>query len=237
MMNEMALACEKKGFGFASFNNRGHDMVTSAHKNGSHTTIGAGNEKFEECVLDIDAAIDFLVEKGFSEVVLVGSSTGANKASYYALVQQRKQLVGITLLSPISDRLSPHGKTSWYEKLYLRFLVAVGKGDKLVLGHDFFPGTPKRFLSLITPQSSEDMFDYGDRIPLERFSSIKKPILVFFGQKDEHADRPIKEIKRIFDKHTQSKNYKSIFVPDANHGFDWKEKEVAEVIVDWVGSI
>lgn len=237
MMESMAQVCEQKGFGFASFNNRGHDMITSAKRNGTYATIGAGYEQFEECVLDIDAAIDFMTQKGFSEIVLVGSSTGANKAAYYACIQKNKYLSGIVLLSPISDRLSYHGKISWYKRLYLRLLIAIGKGDRPMVGYDFFPGTPKRFLSLITPQSAEDIFDYGDSIPLQRFSSIKTPMLVLLGQKDELADRPIKEIKKAFDAHTTSKNYKSVIMPDATHGFDGKEKEVVETIVSWVRMI
>jgi alpha-beta hydrolase superfamily lysophospholipase len=237
MMESMAQVCEQKGFGFASFNNRGHDMIASAKRNGTYVTIGAGYEQFEECVLDIDAAIEFMKQKGFSEIVLAGSSTGANKAAYYACTQTNKHLSGIVLLSPISDRLSYHGKTPWYKRLYLRLLIAIGKGDKLMVGYDFFPGTPKRFLSLITPQSAEDIFDYGDSMPLQRFSSIKTPILVLLGQKDELADRPVTEIQAVFDAHAKAKKYSSVVVPGASHGFDGKEERVVNIVSEWVDAL
>lgn len=87
IFDAFAQACEKEGWGFASFNNRGHDMVTGARrldstnpKGYSHVLVGAGLERFEECIYDIEAGVQFLIDKGFSEVIVVGHSTGAIKA-------------------------------------------------------------------------------------------------------------------------------------------------------------
>lgn len=245
MMEAFAEACEKEGFGFAAFNTRGHDMVTGAHKvdsavekGYSHTMIGAGVEKFEECILDIEAGIDFLGAKGFTEIFLVGSSTGANKAAYFGATAQNSRVAGIILLSPISDRLSKLIQTPWYKIWYLQLLVALGRGDKLIVGHNFFPGTPRRFLSIVTPGSSEDIFTYGDTDrPLDRFSSIKKPIFIVFGGNDEHADRPVESIKKIFDARQKSSSYKSSIIANTNHSFDGKEKEVVYAIMSWVKDI
>ena len=235
-MNLFADACDKKGMGFASFNTRGHDMVTGFHMidiPNTYRTIGAGYEKFEECVYDIDAAISYLASQGFSEVVLVGHSTGANKACYYAATQKDPRVAGVVLSGPLSDRLSPEVIIPWYKILYLKFLVSLGKGDKLIMGTEFFPGTPKRFLSLLSPGSNENIFNYDEKKPLSRLSSIKKPLFVLFGGADEHADRPIEEIRKIFDSHTKSENYKSIIIPAAAHSFEGKEQKAVEEIVSW----
>lgn len=238
-MNLFAEICDKRGMGFASFNTRGHDMIASAHKTDeTYANIGGGREVFEECVYDIDAAVKFLVQQGFSEVILVGLSTGANKACYYAATQANKHIAGIALVSPLSDRLIPSIRIRWYERFFLKLLVVIGKGDILISGKSYFPGTPNRFLSLLTPHSNEDVFDYADIEPaLVRFSAIKKPLLVLLAAQDELADRSIIDIKKAFDSHQKSKLYKSFIIPGAMHSFKGKEKEAVGAICDWVSSI
>jgi alpha-beta hydrolase superfamily lysophospholipase len=240
-------ACEKEGWGFALFNNRGHDLIAGIRKydgtppNGySYYPGGAGNEIFEECIFDIDAGVDFLVEKGFTEVVIVGHSTGANKACYYAATEKNSHVVGVVLLGPMSDRLETSiSQEKHKQDLELMYqLIKDGKGDELLLGYHFFPITPKRYISLFEPGSTEDVFDYGDQKPtMTSFSAIKLPLLVVLAENDEAADRPMREIKKVFDSHATSEQYKSVIIPDALHKFHDKENNVATAIVDWVKTI
>ena len=236
IINECGDHCEKNGWGFISFNNRGHDFLASTHTvDHSYKNIGAGLERFEDSVYDIHAYVDFVVSKGYSEVFLLGHSTGANKVCYFASTRINRYVKGIVLCSPISDRLNPFIKLHWFKYLFLKLLVILGRGDKLLLGNSYFPGTPKRFLSLITPRSNEDVFDYGEPEPnLVRFTSIEVPTLVFFGKNDEYVDRPIEVIKKIFNNHKGKKSYKSIIVPGANHGFDGKEAELIKTMINWI---
>lgn len=242
-IDTVVTACEKNGIGFASFNNRGHDMFASTHKVDpqkrsvySYVTIGSGNEAFEECIDDIDAGIEFLVKEGFTEIFLVGSSTGANKAAFYSSTRKHKNLKGVVLLSPISDRL--FAGIAWYKIVYLKILVALGLGEKIISSGSYFPGTPKRFLSLITPKSPEDIFDYGDAEPcLVQFSKISIPILLLLGGADTLADRSIETIKMQYDTHQKSSLYKSHILADANHGFDGIEKELIELIMHWIKEV
>ena len=242
-IDAVVTACEKNGIGFASFNNRGHDMLASAHKTDpqkksgySYVTIGSGNEMFEACIDDIDAGIEFLVKEGFSEIFLVGSSTGANKAAYYSSTQKNKNLKGTILLSPISDRLL--AGIAWYKIVFLKILVALGLGEKIISSGSYFPGTPKRFLSLITPKSPEDIFNYGDPEPcLEQFSKISIPMFILLGGADTLADRSIETIKLQYDTHQKSSFYKSHILADANHSFDGNEKELVELIIHWIKEV
>ncbi|OGG34989.1 hypothetical protein A2363_02090 [Candidatus Gottesmanbacteria bacterium RIFOXYB1_FULL_47_11] len=243
----VASAVEKQGWGFALFNNRGHDLIAGVRKKDgtppygySYYQAGAGQEIFEESVLDIDAGIDFLVKKGYSEIVLVGHSTGANKACYYAATQKNPHVIGVVLSGPMSDRL--HGITDWEkfrkDLVYMHKLADVGRGNELLLGYFFFPITPKRFLSLFEPQSSEDVFDYGEPKPrLKYFSRITLPLLVHLAGKDEGADRPIEEIQKAFDVQSKSPKYKSVIIPGALHRFTGHEREAVAAIVDWVKTI
>lgn len=233
----------KESWAFASFNNRGHDYITGTHKvdkskisGYSYATIGSSNEKFEDCIFDIDAAISYLVTQGYSEIILIGSSTGANKACYYAATQKDPRIFGIVLSGPLSDRYISED----IEKniAIMQIKIREGKGDELLVGYDYFPLTPNRWMSLYGENSSEDVFNYADENnKLVQFSKITSPLLVLLGERDEHAHIPVSEIQKAFDSHSHAKNYRSIIIPEASHGFDGKEKEVVRVIGDWIKSL
>jgi alpha-beta hydrolase superfamily lysophospholipase len=240
-------ACAREGWGFAHFNSRGHDLIAGVHKMDgtppygySYYPAGAGQEKFEECVFDIEAGIDFLVTQGYQEIILVGHSTGANKVCYYGATQKNPHVAAIVLSGPMSDRL--HGITD-YDKFkkdlaHMHELTDEGHGDELLVGYHFFPMTPKRFISLFEPRSVEDVFDYGEEEPkLKYFSQITLPLLVHLAGADEAADRPIEEIQKAFDSHAKSPTYKSVIIPGALHRFNGHETEAVVAIVDWAKTI
>ena len=246
LLEKVVSQCEKEGYGFAAFNNRGHDLIAGIKKvdpledkGYSRVNGGAGDEKFEECIYDIDAGIDFLIGQKYSEIILVGHSTGATKVCYYAARKQNKYVKGVVLLSPLSDRLVPtNPEKRRNDLLKINRLIYSKRGDELLLGYHFFPLTPKRYVSLFTLHSNEDMFDYGDPHPtMKPYIQITKPLLVVFGGADESADRPVEQIKNIFDSYARSKTYTSIIITDALHSFGGKEAEVTRVILRWVSKI
>ena len=230
--------CKKYHFGFAAFNNRGAKFIDGIQKRDPsdpkgfvHVPGGAGQEKFEECIYDIDAGVSFLTKQTYSKVILVGRSTGANKVCFYAGTVDDARVAGVVLMSPISDRLAMvKSRLS-----YMKEQIISGKGDILIFGFHFFPITPKRYISLFEKGSKEDVFDYGDEKPnMSTYAKIKKPLYVIFGGSDELADRPIEKIKKVFDAHTTSQKYTSIIVPGALHGFDGMEEKLANLVGEWI---
>lgn len=213
LMNVFADECNKKGMAFASFNNRGHDIMSSIRKGKGYVTIGASSEVFKDCVFDIDAGISFLADQGFRHIILAGNSTGANKVCYYASHTKDSRVMGVVLSGPISDRLGM-------------------KGDI------WFPATEERKKSLLTPNSSEDVFNYGDENNvLSIFQNISVPTMVVLAGNDETADRPIETIQNIFDSHSGSKKYVSTVIPDTTHGYEGKQQEFVTTVVDWVENL
>lgn len=244
LFEAFADGCEKQGIGFAAFNNRGHDGVTglkrldpASEKGYKRITGGAGVEVFEECVHDIDAGVDFLAKQGFTQIFVAGHSTGANKACYWGATTKHPRVAGIILLSPLSDRLNPSGKPPWWSVPLARLLIALGK-ENMLISVSHFPGTPKRLISLVSTGSKEDTFDYGDTPPkMTSFSRITKPLLVIFAGSDELADRPIENIRTVFDQHSRAATYQSVVIPDALHSFNGREKEVVSTILRWASQI
>ena len=247
MMESFAQLCDEEGWGFASFNNRGHDLVSSTHRLDPSSSSGytyafggAGYENFKECVWDVHAAIEFLVARGFSEVILVGHSTGATKVCFAEGTKPHKNVAAVVLAGALSDRLAGDVDDEKLKTDLARIqrLITEGKGDELVNGLSFFPMTPKRFLSLYQKGSAEDVFDFdnGEK-SLHVFSAITKPLFVIISEKDEYLNGPASDIVRLFDEKTTSGNYKSLIFPDANHGFEGKEKEFVRSVAEWVRTI
>lgn len=237
IIEALATQCQKNSWGLASFNNRGHDLVVNIRKlekNGTYSHVHAGSsyEHFKDCVYDIKAGVDFLEKQEFTKIILVGISTGANKACYYGGTQKDKRIKAIILASPLCDRLSKYKNQEEIKQklIAMKQLVKKGKGEELQLDY-YFPITPKRYLSLHQSSSNEDCFDYGDPQPkLKLFSRIKIPVMVVFGGQDEYADRPVKKILAVFDKKTTTQHYNSVIIPETGHVFVDKEKEFASQI-------
>ncbi|MEK7165397.1 MAG: DUF1749 domain-containing protein [Patescibacteria group bacterium] len=247
ILEEFAKECNSLGYGFTSFNNRGHDIVTGLkkidkRKPKGYTRIngGAGYEIFKDCIYDIEAGINFLVAQGFSETVVIGHSTGSQKLCYFAGSKQNPHLFGVILASPASDRLDPALNRMKLTKdlALMQDLVNKGKGEELVLGYHVFPATPKRFLSSFLPNSLEDQFDYGDPRPrMKYFSKITKPLLVIIGGQDEYLDRSASVFMKTFDNYQHSVSYKSIILKDAYHSYNGDESRFVKTVLLWVSTL
>jgi len=92
-----AEALSGRGYDCLSMNTRGHDWIA---RSGDLTGFGgAAYEKFEDCLLDIDAVLDGLRARGFKRFVLVGHSLGSVKVLFYTGRRQRADVVGVVSCS------------------------------------------------------------------------------------------------------------------------------------------
>ena len=246
MLEAMVEALSGEGWGIASFNTRGHDVVstfkkldTKSPKGYRSVTIGAGYENFKDCIYDIEAGITFLEQQGFTEVVIAGASTGANKVCYYAGTKKNPRVAGVVLVSPISD-VPIESKSENYQANLKRMkqLVKQRKGEILLDNVSYLALTPKRYISLYEPGSVEDVFDYYNKKPkLTAFSKIKQPLCIILAGSDEYTDRPVADILSVFKKHQRSANFHSAIIPGAFHGFGGKEKETVKAVIEWIKTI
>ncbi len=238
--------CEKEGWGLASFNTRGHDIIASVKKldpqnpkGQTSVSLGSSYEKFSECVYDIDAAITFLKHQGFAQVILAGISTGANKVCYYAGTQRDPRVAAVVLASPLGDVPIESKEPKFTHNLKrAKQFVLKGQGDRLLEGITYLPLTAKRYLSLYQSGTVEDVFDYYVKQPkLTVFSKITKPLCIVFGGADEYSDRPVKDILAVLRKYQKSKNYHEAIIPGAFHSLGGKEKEFVKTLTPWLNSL
>jgi alpha-beta hydrolase superfamily lysophospholipase len=227
----------RKDVAVLTFNNRGHDIVSSFSTVTGKTRRkgGAAHEIFEECVDDLEGAIEFARLQGAKNIFLAGHSTGCQKAIYWAH-KKGNGVRGIILLAPISDyaaSIKLYGKTKVARAANAaQAMVAAGKPHVLV-AKDLSPEgavDAQRFISLNTPDSVEQsIFSYFDDSTNPKvLKSIKIPILAFLADKDEYADRPAQKIVDWLSK--QLTRCDTVVVPGVDHAFRGGEVQICSKI-------
>lgn len=90
-----------KGLAVLGVNTRGNAAITEASQSGRIAYVGAARERLTDCLLDIEAAIDF-ASRHTRNIILQGHSYGCDKVLYF--VRDRTALPAI-LISPGNSAL------------------------------------------------------------------------------------------------------------------------------------
>ena len=198
------------GYACLTFDNRGsHEeydfIVEKNNKRVGTVVIGANNEIFEDCLLDIEAAVSFAKSKGYCEIVLMGHSYGCNKIVYYAA--QTNFCGKLILLAPC-DMLE-HSKSK----------------EANPSGKHFRHKSDENF----------DIFRYGNKTVPQKYDMLNNDMLVEIGEFDdaifqENKQDCIDYIKSTFKK---SKVMGHI-IKDTGHCYTGKGSELAQNIVSWL---
>lgn len=234
LMSEVITQCNKNGIVYIKFNTRGHDVAFRGKKD----LTGGGFEKFEECLHDIHAMIRYARKLGCKKIVLAGHSTGANKALYYMYKQRDPAVKGLLLLGPISDRAGQMqilGKKKLASSLRIAEKLSQKNPQALMpIEYGFF--TARRYLSLYKQGTTEDVFPYHNpTAKWKQLASVRVPLSVIVGSRDQYLDRSTKEFIDIFRNHaTLTKCFQGSIIKGTNHSFRRKEKELAKTIVAWI---
>ena len=232
--DELTRACLKNNIAFLKFNTRGHDIAARSGRK----IIGAGFEKFTDCVYDIRAMIRFAKKLGYKNIILAGHSTGANKTLYYLYKTRDPAVRNIILIGAISD-IAADRKMNGAKTAARRVNVALKlakKNPSSLMPTDCGIITAARYLSLYKAGGAEDVFPYHDQsAQWKELKSIRVPIALIIGSRDEHLDIPLKKYIGIFHTHaTSTKSFTSAIIKGANHSFRGKENELSRVIIDWI---
>lgn len=220
-----------------TFNNRGHDKVSSA-SSGRNKRIrgGAAHENFVECVDDIQGAVNFAKKTDAEQIFLAGHSTGCQKSVYWASKVQ-KGVNGIILLAPVSDysaAIKFDGKKKISKALAVAKKMVASKHSHELMSENAWQWSQladaQRFISLYSGSGSEEIFTYWDKDRSPRaLRSIQMPILVLLAEKDEYADRPAEKIENWFEEHLKAGD-RVMIVRRAPHSLKGRESVVARKI-------
>lgn len=227
------------------FNNRGNGLLTRINQldkkepSGSRKhLIGMAHEVFTDCVDDIDGAVKFIESLGDKNIFLMGHSTGTQKSVYYLSKKKNKKIKGAILLAPMSDFADTYAFTD--RKIYNK---AVNLARKMVSEGNAGVFLPKkvwpfmvdaqRFLSLFTPESTEEIFTYASGKDPKVLKAVKIPMLVILAEKDDFRDREIVEISKWFKDELEGKNVEINIIKNAPHNFKDYSSELEKIIKEW----
>lgn len=228
-------AAKNSNYDVFSINTRGKSLFSwFKRKNGEQVAAGTAKEIFEECVFDVEGAINAAKNLGYKKIILEGQSTGCQKVAYYMALKQDKRVSAMVLLSPMDDYEAERkhlGKRFNEAIAIAKKMMRGGKGDK-VMPEWASMFTAKRFLSYADHKNAEArIFDYY--AGTEYFGKVKCPILAVFGSKDKYAVRPAKQYINILSKNTASRKLDGKII-NAGHNFEGKERQVASMIFAWL---
>lgn len=231
-----------EGISMLSTNNRGAGVYDAYQK------TGAAVEKFEDCVIDINAWMEFVIKEGFKNIILSGHSLGAEKIVYYMNHgKYADKIYSIVLLAP-ADSYGSHylldGKINSRlseVKEFLKLseeLVGQHKGDTFLPRNTYgshagiMPKSAESFLNFLRSHSKvlEGLPFYAKR--LASYSKIKVPILAIIGDQHEYTALPVKDALGLMKR--ENKNTQAFQIKDCDHDFQGKEEELSQVILNFL---
>lgn len=227
---------------FFAIQTRGHDVVSDfrTHEpDGEYLSkrVGHAREIFEDCVHDISAAIDFLVDLGYREVVLFGHSIGALKALYY-LTETRDLRVGGLILGSPPDIQGIYKKALQIAEADPKTKKRLSKEKNIFIDKysENFPSTSEMRESFMGDGAKTNMFPFSDPTgSFERIAKVAVSICIFYGTKEEPVVTPIRLCLARAKK--EAKEAPSVFtrvIQGAPHSYLGFEKEVASTISNWI---
>ena len=165
-----------------------------------------------EAVDDILRAIDFLKEKGYSRIGLVGSSFGGSSSIMAA--SRTNDLFALGLIAPVSDyeevAIKKYGKES-IERGYVNHLKK--DGGKLKINYSFFE-------------------DFKNNNGYEAAKKIRIPVLIVHGDSDQTV--PLEQSKKTS---KLIENCKLEIIEGGGHSFKYEPenfKKVIKLISDFI---
>lgn len=241
IVDAMMRAAFKNDMSFFTFDNRGYGTITVFRRLKEHLvyrTIGTSFENFKDCIFDIDAALKMLRDRGYTNFILVGHSTGCQKITYYCSRKNKKSIKALILLAPADDlnyQVKMLGRRKYNESLEIsRKLVRSGRGKELMPPeHEPSYFSAKRYYELYRPGSLEgNIYNYSSRLKI--LSKIKIPVLSVFGAKEEYAVISPRKMLNILSRKFLHPYCKEVLIKKADHCFCMKENEVEEAAAKWL---
>ncbi len=258
-INALAKALIKNDIALLAFNNRGAhnrkglymDDETLPEEDRRYVG-GTHYELIADCVKDIDGAADFLAGQGFSELYLMGHSTGANKICAYHVRAKGNPFKKYVLAGPGDDVglfFAELGEKRYWQALrYAAAKIDAGDPTHIMPRYSgMYPFSAQSAHDILNPEGAHNTFPYyeaqherlGNKSLFNEYRKIDKPMLAIIGKEDEYmtsaggAERALKLLMQNTP-NAQLKQADFLSVDGADHGFHDHEDEFAKKVSDWL---
>lgn len=245
-LDSMAEEYTKAGYAFLTVNTSGHDFVADLAVIGEkehHKRAGQIFEKFEDCLSDIDAWLEFFRSKGYDKIILQGHSMGTVKIVYYLYKKPESSLVALVLASPPDmlglARVEVEKKNFERDSAEAKKLVAKGNGKTFLSNiiWNWYYISAETYLNIFADGSEADVFPILRNGNFQELESIKIPVLAFYGGTDDATVFSPEKDLEIIKNHLQNKNSKTLLIGTAPHSYFKHEKQTALAVVNWLKEI
>lgn len=258
LMNALGEALTDTGIALLTFNNRG--AHNSKNLKVADETLPEEDQRYQggthyeliaDCVKDIDGAAEFLKGLGFSELYLMGLSSGANKICAYHVRAKKNPFTKYILAGPGDDvglRFAELGAKRFWQTL--KYAARTVDKDPLHVMPKYtgmYPFSVQSAWDVLNPDGAYNTFPYyeqlverlGDKPLFEEYRQIDRKTLVIIGKADEFAGAAgnADGILNTLMEQTGNKQLKHtdfVSVAGADHSFHDREAEFAKKVSDWL---
>ncbi len=229
----MADDLRSRGYAALTLNTRGHDTVWVDRQTG----VAEGNayEILDTSRQDLRAGIDYLSERGYQRIAILGQSMGAVKVAYYAAMEDDPRVAAVVPISPVRLSCSYYLESADADEFRANLKTAdrmEAEGRALDLFYVDFP--------------IKEMFSaaaYLDKHgPLERYNiiqhspKIRIPLFVLSGSTETHTrlrDVPQDMITAA----VNSPRAEYLVLAGGNHSLTNMMPEASAAVADWLASL
>ena len=233
---ELGVRLAAHGIAFLAANRRGHDIVSSGAPDGP--LAGYAHESVNDSRLDYAAWLDFLKERGHTNIVIGGHSGGAVRAVYSQSKERYPAVAGVIAVSP--GEYDHEGlftiHPGEFADAYSWCVERVESGDP-----DAYikPGIP--WGSTWTARSFIDCFNPDNRYSVTRLAAeLECPALFVFGE-EECGDGPNKlpvcgaAMRSLSD--AAYENVAVQVIEGADHGYRKRDTQLFTTILGWLSGL
>lgn len=237
VLERFAVRAAASGATACRINTRGHDGIASIPTKKKSLQGGATYEVVSDCVHDIAAWCDWLVERGHQRIVLVGHSMGGVKAIYSQVQAPHSAVAAVVGISPprfCHQHWMTHPKADAFRAHWQRAgeLIAAGQPD------GFLECTqPTPFLAtaagFVEKYGPEDRYDY---LPL--LGQLRVPALLMVGSETLNSSPAFDGLPAWMDAARASASQLSFeIVPGANMGYSDQPDAPWQVAERWLSAL
>lgn len=257
--NTLAEQLAKNNIALLAFNNRGAHSNKRLKLNDEtlpeedrYYQGGTHYELIGKATHDIEGAVDFLEQAGFSELFLLGHSTGANKVCVYHARRRTKSRFAKYVLAGPGDDIGMFFESLGPERFWraLKYAAAAIESDPFKVMPKYtgmYPFSAQSAWDILNPDGAYNTFPYyesrlerlGSKPLFEEYRQIDRPTLVVIGAEDEYmqpagdADEALK-LLMAQTSNSQLKQSDFVSIAGADHSFHGHEQEFARTVSDWL---
>ena len=229
----MAEDLRNRGYACLAINTKGHDTVWSPQGSGEY--YGNALEILDNSRHDLRAGVDYLWEKGYRNIGLLGHSMGAVKVGYYAATDGDDRIATVIPISPVRLSYSYYMESENAEE----FKNIIERADQMEAEDRALELMEVRFpiAQMFSAASYLDKHGPAERYNLVSLAPrITVPMLVMGGEQETHTrlrDCPRDMVTAA----VNSPRAEYHIVPGGNHSLLNSMDKASARVLEWLASL